>query len=518
MSVLPMESLNTEISGEKQEKKMLEQFDNFTETVTQSESDFESSDIRCGIETSAVPSESEDNLITYDADSLEFQAHQLTSPSFSFKLEEPQPQDIGTTTSRDNSSFLPIPLTGTVMKQNIEYGSIPVKDETENKQQMNSLKRAAPEQPEGRTFSFGSRKASNPAFIAAQSKFEELSWAANKAKVTSLPFQDIESCNYTISSTDNNTAKRREIIPVENSDTRSSVQVGGSECGTELSVTSTLDSPDRDDVGVHEFEQEVNSSKETSIHHHNSNENLHLDDNNNQTFKGVDMASSDSVQPERHNSSKEENGHTDTVVAQDLHEELTSEPNATDMQMGQGSEMGSKVYKSPEASPSTHVTAPESQTKSFAQPSVKTKIKSEKSGSNSKHGSSSAGKRSLPNSNHDAGTISLEQSSKDHKSGKRQSSFGSTKSDNMDEEPRDSNSSSSLPSYMQATESARAKAISNSSPRSSPDAHNKDAYIKKRHSLSGSNGRQGSPRIQRSLSQAQHGAKGNGTNSPHGIF
>nr|GMD97479.1 protein IQ-DOMAIN 32 [Ipomoea batatas] len=514
MSVLPMESLNTEISGEKQEKKMLEQFDNFTESVAQSESDFESSDIRCGIETSAVPSESEDNLITYDADSLDFQAHQLASPSFSFKLEEPLPQDIGKTISRDNFSFLPVPFTETVMKPNIEYGSIPVKNETENKQQVNSLKRAAPEQPEGRTFSFGSRKPSNPAFIAAQSKFEELSSAANKAKVTSLSFQDTESCNYTISSTNNNTVREREINPVENSDAHSSVQVGGSECGTELSVTSTLDSPDRDDIGVHEFEQEVNSSMDTSIHHHNSNENLDIDANN-QSFKGVDMAPSDSVQPERPDSSKEDNGHTDTVVAQDLPEELTPERNATDVQTGQGSETGSKVCKSTEASPTSHVTAPESESKSFAQASIKNKIKSEKSGSNPKHGSSSAGERVLSNSNHDAGTNSSEQSSKDHKSGKRQSSFGSTKSDNVDEEPRDSSSSSSLPSYMQATKSARAKAVSNSSPRSSPDAHNKDAYIKKRHSLSGSNGRQGSPRIQRSLSQAQPGAKGNGTHSPH---
>ncbi|GMQ03555.1 hypothetical protein CsSME_00049312 [Camellia sinensis var. sinensis] len=69
---------------------------------------------------------------------------------------------------------------------------------------------------------------------------------------------------------------------------------------------------------------------------------------------------------------------------------------------------------------------------------------------------------------------------------------------------------------MQVTESARAKALATSTPRSSPNVQDKDIYIKKRHSLPASNGRHGSPRIQRSTSQAQQGAKGNG--HLHGIF
>ncbi|KAJ8429528.1 hypothetical protein Cgig2_025714 [Carnegiea gigantea] len=94
----------------------------------------------------------------------------------------------------------------------------------------------------------------------------------------------------------------------------------------------------------------------------------------------------------------------------------------------------------------------------------------------------------------------------DHKSGKRRNSFGSTKSDNADQEPRDSSSHNPLPSYMQATESARAKAHS---PRSSRDVHDKEVQIKKRHSLPGASGRQGSPHI-RSASQVAQGAKTNG--------
>ncbi|KAL0366053.1 UNVERIFIED_CONTAM: protein IQ-DOMAIN 32 [Sesamum radiatum] len=76
---------------------------------------------------------------------------------------------------------------------------------------------------------------------------------------------------------------------------------------------------------------------------------------------------------------------------------------------------------------------------------------------------------------------------------------------------KSSSSRKSLPSYMQATESARAKALSNGSPRSSPDVPDKDIYVKNKHPQSG---RQGSPHINRSPSQAQQNAKGNGIHSP----
>ncbi|KAL6973813.1 Protein IQ-DOMAIN 32, partial [Sarracenia purpurea var. burkii] len=68
---------------------------------------------------------------------------------------------------------------------------------------------------------------------------------------------------------------------------------------------------------------------------------------------------------------------------------------------------------------------------------------------------------------------------------------------------------------MQATESARAKALENSSPISSPDVQEKDIHVKKRHSLPGANGRQGSPRNQRSKSRSRQGSKGNG--HPYGL-
>ncbi|XP_019152887.1 PREDICTED: protein IQ-DOMAIN 32-like isoform X2 [Ipomoea nil] len=497
MSVSTRLSPSTEIPAEQHEKEEVEHLDDHLEPETQSASKLESTNIESSKEAPAVLSENDENLITYDEDRLSFEA----LPDLTHKQEEPKPQDLGEEISRDESgSSLPLPSREKAVLLE-EHDSFPLKTETEN-EQLHSGKRVAPEQLEGKKLSFGSRKASNPAFIAAQSKFEVLSLSAGSGKVTSLCSQETEteeSFADTISSATNNAVKT------------SDVQVGGSECGTELSISSTLDSPDRSEARVHEFEQESKTSMDTTApHHHKSNENLDIETHD-QTSSGNELPNVDSIQPGI-------SEHTGTMVAPDLpHLEQKPETHGTDVQIEPGSEMGCQVSKSsPEPSPRSHVTFPESQQGTpSSNVSVKPKTKSEKGGSKSKRRlSSSAGNKSPSNPNQDAGTTSLDQLPKDQRSGKRRNSFGSAKSEHVDQEPRDSSSSSSLPSYMQATESARAKAIPNSSPRSSPDVHNKDAYIKKRHSLPGSNGRQDSPRIQRSLSQAQQTAKGNGTQSP----
>nr|GLL18136.1 protein IQ-DOMAIN 32-like isoform X1 [Ipomoea trifida] len=524
MSVSTRLSPSTEIPAEQHKKEEVEHLDDHlevsTEPETQSASKLESTSIEPSKEAPAVLSENDENLITYDEDRLSFEAHHPSaSPDLTYKQEEPRPQDLGEEISRDESgSSLPLPSREKAVLPE-EHDSFPLKTETED-EQLHSGKRIAPEQPEGKKFSLGSRKASNPAFIAAQSKFEVLSLTAGSGKVTSLCSQETETESFadTISSATNNAVKTSEASLPENSGLHSSVQVGGSECGTELSISSTLDSPDRSEARVHEFEQESKTSMDTTAHHHKSNENLDIETHD-QTSSGNELPNVDSVQPGRHVDSISDSEHTGTVVAPDLpNPEQKPETNATDVQIEPGSEMGCQVSKSsPEPSPRSHVTFPESQQGTpSSNVSVKPKTKSEKGGSNSKRRlSSSAGSKSPSNPNQDAGTTSLDQLPKDQRSGKRRNSFGSAKSEHVDQEPRDSSSSSSLPSYMQATESARAKAISNSSPRSSPDVHNKDAYVKKRHSLPGSNGRQESPRIQRSLSQAQQTAKGNGTQSPH---
>lgn len=497
-------SPQSELSAEQQENEPNEHPSNLMESKVQLDSD--SMDFRHGEEAllSAVPSEIDDNLITYDADSLELQANIPSLP--------PQPQNVDEKTSRDDTfCSIPTQLKESRALPEMEPNSFPAKTEIE-REDTHSLE---PQETESKKILHGSRKASNPAFIAAQTKFEELTLAAKSTKVSSLPNHktEDESSEDTFSSITDHSYGARETAPSENSVPHSTrAQVGGLECGTELSISSTLDSPERSEVGGHVFEQELPSNGGTD--HHKSNGYPHIEDDSTN-----DLSHTDYVQAGREDPTDNAK-HADVMVSSDLSpEEQKLENNSVNVQIEQESKMDRLYKSSPDASPRSHITVPESQGTPSSQVSVNPKkIKSEKSGSIPKRRSAPAGKKSPSKSHHAPGTASSEQLPNDHKNEKRRNSFGSTKAGQADQEARDNSNSSSLPSYMQATESARAKAIPNSSPRSSPDVHNKDEYIKKRHSLPGSNGRQGSPRIQRSLSNAQQGAKGNGTQSPQGIF
>lgn len=493
-------SPQSELSADQQENEPIEHPSNLIENEVQLDS--ESMDFRQGEEASlsAVPSESDDNLITYDADSLDFQANIPFSP--------PQPQNVDEKTSRDDT-FCSIPTQHKEAKALPETvpNSFPANTEVE-REDTHSLELS---ETESKKILHGSRKASNPAFIAAQTKFEELTLAAKSTKDSSLPNHktEDESSEDTFSTITNHSFGARDAAPSENSVPHSTrAQVGGSECGTELSISSTLDSPDRSEVGGHVFEQELPSNGGTD--HHKSNGYPHIEDDSTN-----DLSHSDYVQAGREDPTDDAK-HVDVMVSSDLSPvEQKPENNSVNVQIEQEARTDRLDKSSPDASPRSHITVPESQGTPSSQVSVNPKkIRSEKSGSIPKRRSAPAGKKSPSKLNHAPGTTSSEQLSKDHKNEKRRNSFGSTKAGLADQEARDNSTSSSLPSYMQATESARAKAIPNSSPRSSPDVHNKDEYIKKRHSLPGSNGRQGSPRIQRSLSNAQQGAKGNGTQSP----
>ncbi|CAN4122950.1 unnamed protein product [Withania somnifera] len=493
-------SPQSELSAEQQENEPTEHPSNLMESKVQLDSD--SIDFKQVEEESlsAVPSESDENLITYDAYSLELQADRSSLP--------PQPQNVDEKTSRDDA-VCPIPtqLNESMALPEMEPNSFPAKAEVERE----DTHFHEPPETESKKILHGSRKASNPAFIAAQTKFEELTLASKSTKVYSLPNHktEDESSEDAFSSIADHSFGAREAAPSENSVPHSTrAQVGGSECGTELSISSTLDSPDRSEVGVHIFEQELPSNGGTD--HHKSNGYSHVEDNSTN-----DLPHSDYVHSGREDPSDDAK-HADLIVSSDLSpEEQKPENNSVDVQIEQEAKTDRLCKSSPEASPRSHITVPESQGTPSSQVSANPKkIKCEKSGSIPKRRSAPAGKKSPLKLNHAPGTTSSEQLPKDHKNEKRRNSFGSTKAGHVDQEARDSSNSSSLPSYMQATESARAKAIPNSSPRSSPDVHNKDEYIKKRHSLPGSNGRQGSPRIQRSLSNAQQGAKGNGTQSP----
>ncbi|KDP36953.1 hypothetical protein JCGZ_08244 [Jatropha curcas] len=497
------------------------------ETAVPSEGFSELADSKSNKET-VLPSETDENQITYDADDSKFQQHHPTSSLLGDNSVQPQFNTISTSTSDAKESSIDIKsLPNQNMQSNenyqMEINSHFHKAEIEGEetdQPKRSMKRNASEQleTEGKRFVFGSRKIGNPAFIAVQSKFEELSSTANSNKSFSLSYQDgaVESNMDTISSGADTVVRTKELNLVGNSVPNNlRGQCGDSECGTELSVTSTLDSPDIFEVGATEYEHEAKSS-EKETYNRNSTIDVVVEAKDVPTDPVSNPFDYLMVQPEKLDTVKDES--VDSVVAADsLHVELKPERSASDVQRELYSETGGPAYRSsPEASPRSHMTVPESQGTPSSQVSVKPKRnRSDKSASSQKRKSLSAGKRSPSNPNHDSGArSSMEQLPKDQKNGKRRNSFGSSRPDNTDQEARDSSSSSSLPHFMQATESARAKIQANNSPRSSPDVHDRE-YIKKRQSLPGSNGRQSSPSIQRSLSQAQPGTKGNGSHVVH---
>ncbi|KAM1387903.1 hypothetical protein ACFX2I_016090 [Malus domestica] len=458
--------------------------------------DEEITESNSSITESIVPSESEENLITYDADNLNFQAsHSNIEQS---QLQNISISDVKEITEEINN--LPNQSVQSNADSQAELKSISGKPVTETEQPKRSMKRLASEdlETDGKKSVFGSRKVSNPAFIAAQSKFEVLSSTANSGRSISPSHQDdaVSELQRNAFSSAVDTEIRKELNGAENRVTHvSSVQVGGSECGTEISISSTLDSPDRSDVGATEHEHGPKA---------NSTENADVQAKDLPTIPVSNLSDPVLDQPEKVVNGAIEN----SVVAVDSPQtESQPERTTSDLQREQDTEAGIEAYaSSPEGSPRSHLTVPESQGTPSSLVSVKAKrSKADKSGSNQKRKSASAGKKSPSNPNHDSG------SSKDQKNGKRRNSFGSAKpaADNIDQEPRDSSSNSSIPHFMQATESARAKLQANLSPRSSPDMQDRDIYVKKRHSLPGTNGRQGSPRIQRSMSQAQPGAKTN---------
>ncbi|XP_023744529.1 protein IQ-DOMAIN 32 [Lactuca sativa] len=361
---------------------------------------------------------------------------------------------------------------------------------------------------EGRKSVFGSRKPINPSFIAAQSRFEELTsknnipskpsdysskqenddftpehitpskpinTSSNQDNDVGTPEDDTSKPINNSSNQENDDFTPEDIIPskpinnVISSVTPEESLV--SECGTELSITSTLDSPDPSEVETKKLpedskvsNQEIDDTNGDNIEEHNN------------VVENIEKLPEDSKVPE------------DTPSEADI--EINLEPNSN----------SDSVHQIPESlSPRSHITAPESQGTPNSQLSTNTKKSSTKNVSSQKRKSWSTSKKSTV----DSGS-KLESLPKETKPGKRRNSFGSPKPDNSDHE-----GNGLLPSYMQATESARAKAIANGSPRSSPDVQDKEIYLKKRHSLPG-NGRQASPRIQRSVSQALESAKGNG--------
>ncbi|KAK2660688.1 hypothetical protein Ddye_007221 [Dipteronia dyeriana] len=517
------QSVKPESVAEQPEKENYETFGSPVETRIPSEVSCDSADSKSSVKETDVTSESEENLITYETDKFNFQPCQPTS-SYLDDSEPFQSEYTSLSDVKENSVEITSHqnlITPSDAVPETEPNSIPSNPETEPEQPKRSMKRFASEnlEAEGKRYGFGSRNTSNQTFIAAQSKFEDLSLTTDSGRSVSSTHQDVpvDSNVDTVSSGTNALTRTKDPSIAEYSLPHylRNVHGAGSECGTELSISSTLDSPDRFEVETVEFEHEAKVSEK---------EICNPDNTNNLDVKADDAASSnqvcdvaDTVVDQSEKVDVVQGESIDSVVVTDSPQvEHKQESNASDLHKESDSETRRQSYRSlsPEASPRSHITVPESQGTPSSQVSIKAKKnKNEKSGSSRKRKPLSAGKGSPSNPSHDSGArSSMEQLPRDHKDGKRRNSFGSTKTDNnIDQEPGDSSSSSSIPHFMQATESARAKIQANNSPRSSPDVQDRDIYIKKRHSLPVANGRQGSPRIQRSISQAQPGVKGNGT-------
>ncbi|RWR85926.1 protein IQ-DOMAIN 32-like protein [Cinnamomum micranthum f. kanehirae] len=391
------------------------------------------------------------------------------------------------------------------------------KPEVSSENSKQSVERVASEQvgTEGKKFIIGSRKSTNSAFAAVRSKFEELSSGATSSKSISSSFHDtaVESRPDSPLSYTSFVTRGKDLCMTEeliSHDPR--IQMWGSECGTELSISSTLDSPDRPEAEGGGFVHEIISTDTGSPDKLNSenliakaiNSSSMLEIVSNSSYPGyvqpgklqeVDESSADSVSP---------------MCPSPMNVQPPSEQIISNMHAQVDTETDGPVEISPQGSPRSNITVPDSHgtpSSQFSQTSSNRK-KSGKSPPSQKHMSQSVGKRSISKQSHDS-TVrsSTEHLSKDPKIVRRRNSF--------DHEQRVSSSTSnSLPSYMQVTKSARAKANMNHSPKLSPDVQDKESHLKKRHSLPFTAAKQGFPRMQLSIPHVQQGAKEKAAHSP----
>lgn len=350
---------------------------------------------------------------------------------------------------------------------------------------------------------FVARKSCNPAFAAAQLKFEELSTNSIVSRSNSSSHLDgvsksrvhTPSSQEDYSSTQDGTGIQESSV---GHDTK--MIVAASECGTEISISSTLDSPDRSEGDGGEIVMEIGALENRNYVTDKA------DKDSNIVHSEVKNAPELEAQPQKE---VEQNGHVPALeIEAQPQKELVQEPHVEPEMSDLHERLEKSVasYATPEGTPMSRTTIPESHGTPSSEVSVNTKK------SRSKKPKSHASKRSLASPGSESvGRSSTDNFSKESRHAKRESSSKAAKSDHIDQEPRMSNSNSNpLPSYMQFTESARAKA---SSPKMSPDVQ--DSNPRKRHSLPMTNGKHdSSPRMQRSSSQAQQNVKSNGP-APH---
>uniref|UniRef100_A0A1J3GK34 Protein IQ-DOMAIN 32 n=1 Tax=Noccaea caerulescens TaxID=107243 RepID=A0A1J3GK34_NOCCA len=341
------------------------------------------------------------------------------------------------------------------------------------------------------------RKASNPSFIAAQSKFEELTSSAGSNKATTLSSSKDgvlgEEGKTDVESSEANTTNTK---PDHSVGDFAPAELDGSECGTELSVTSSLDSLDK--------KSDAEGADPKAEGKLLENDTIKTDQAD---LIEIDVKDETPLVTVEDPKKKAENVNDEVVIAPIQHESvIISTPDSKKRRAED--ESGPQAYSVHEEA-STPMTINESQATPASQASSSVKArkgKSEKSGSSQKRKVSKKITTSSPKQETGTGesnNATEQEEGREQKSGRR-NSFG------YDQEAREgSGGKNSLPRFMQPTQSAKAKVQEHNSPRSSPDLQERDvASVKKRHSLPvGANGKQGSPRIQRSASQAQPGTK-----------
>ncbi|KAI3978918.1 hypothetical protein MKX01_016093 [Papaver californicum] len=555
----PQSSLDNEEQGERTETK-------FSEAGAQipDENIDDSADLIFVTKETTSPFDAEENLINHQADGFDFQVPHLSStePEISLKMDtyETEMQTDAPSQTMPNSTFY--------------------EPETDCEQQ-SSARNVESEQLETEDKKlFGSRKACNPAFIAAKSKFEDLSLRTISGRSINQD-NGLDMKLDSPSFPTNTAAMSKEQCPTENSisyDQR--IYAWGSECGTELSISSTLDSPDRFANGGGEFEcvnkvlekvdnvngiTDITSNLEdldievknginpepvtptpvsTILHGKVEDadietvvdsvitENLHTKDPKPERTESDVQTQLEATKSDEPHRTYVDGPPGNNITASELNGAPTSKatlkPKMKEIQK-QGS-IESDVQTQLEAttsddphrssldgSPGNNTAASELTGTPTSKATLKPKKKKvdRKESPRTKKSLSAAAKKSPAKGSPDSGArSSTEQKQKDPKSGKKRSSLGLERPDHVELEPRVSiSSSNALPSYMQATQSAIAKAHVNNSPRSRSDVQDKDVPIKKRHSLP-ANGKQGSPHVDPSTSQRNLGANGSHTRSP----
>ncbi|XP_051149812.1 protein IQ-DOMAIN 32-like [Andrographis paniculata] len=292
------------------------------------------------------------------------------------------------------------------------------------------------------------------------------------------------------------TTSSNKIAPASNN---SAIQVSRPECGTELSISSTLDSTDVPKSGAIALPQE-SEVLDTTDHPGGRGRSGHVIDDSNSYTLGTELSYPSTNELESHKGTESVSGEcTNPLVAADSPQFKKLESDQHKLHENTKSDVRPSVHKS---SPETSPISLKRVTESPVTPSGQMSPEPEKStGSSNKQEAKHRNTR---------GAIP-----KDRKTGMRRNSFGSAMpARDEHQDRRHSSGSISRPSYMQATESARAKAIANGSPRSSPDVQHNNIHIKSRSSPPSTNEKQGSPNVRRSLSLAQQNSKAIGAQSP----